>query len=415
MTEATEARSCRTGEQSAAGHPVPPVPVDTAAESEPKKSQWSRIRTVEGLRGLAALLVVFDHAVEKDWGLGPWSQQNHGITVFALLTGFLLSSRFLRARLDHRPAPGTLAFLRARAARIYPAYWVALAGAAATIGLQRMEPGDIWQVLTLTQTFGTDTPFEGLLPAWSLSLFMSFYLALPVWSWWRRRSDRPEEGDASLLRREVWWLLGLVLLSWVVRTTSATDPIAREPVFTLLGRADWFAIGMILAVLVVARERGLTPRLLKLGQKPGRVLLGALGLTVASALVPVRYEEIRDQLDTAAGAALLAGAVLHGPVLRGPQRWLAARPARAVGRWSYGIFLWGYIVQKLITHTYPDIATAPHLALTLVGAIALGAASWRYIERPAAKYLTRRPHGRAQLPPQPTTPATPAAQAATPR
>ena len=382
----------------------PPAAPGPSTAAEPKKS--SRIRTVEGLRGLAALLVVFDHTVEKDWGLGPWSQQNHGITVFALLTGFLLSSRFLRARLDRRPAPGGLAFLRARAARIYPGYWVALAGAAATIGLGSMGPGDLWRVLTLTQTFGSDTPFEGILPAWSLSLFMSFYLALPVWSWWRRRTDRAGEGDASLLRREVWWLLGLVIASWVVRITSATDPIAREPAFTLFGRADWFAIGMILAVLVIARERGLAPRLLALGEMPGRVLLAALGLTVAGALVPVHYEEVRDQFDTAAGAALLAGAVLHGPVLRGPQRWLASRPARALGRWSYGIFLWGYIVQKLITQTSPGISTAPHLALTFAGAIALGAASWRYIEKPAARRLARRPQNRPRHHPYPS--ATPA-------
>lgn len=61
--------------------------------------------------------------------------------------------------------------------------------------------------------------------------------------------------------------------------------------FTLLGRADWFAIGMILAVHVVARDRGLTPRLLKLGE-PGRMLLGALGVTVASALVSVHQPGI---------------------------------------------------------------------------------------------------------------------------
>ena len=371
-------------------------PAEPLRESSP-----SRIRTVDGLRGLAALLVVFDHAVGKSWGLGAWSQQNHGITVFALLTGFLLSSRFLRARLDRRPAHGALAFLRARAARIYPGYWIALAGAAATIGLQSMGPGDLWRVLTLTQTLGTDTPYEGLLPAWSLSLFITFYLALPVWSWWRRRSDRPEEGDASLLRREVWWLLGLVLVAWVVRTTSATDPIASEPVFTLLGRADWFAIGMILAVLVVARARGLGPRLLSLpGRKPGTVLLAALALTGASALVPVHYEEIRDQLDTAAAAALLAGAVLHGPVLRGPQRWLASRPARALGRWSYGIFLWGYIVQTLITEINPDISTGLHLALTFAGAITLGAASWRYVESPAVQLLTPRRHHPLPLAPK---------------
>jgi len=120
----------------------------------------------------------------------------------------------------------------------------------------------------------------------------------------------------------------------------------------------------------------------------------------------VHYEEVRDQFDTAAGAALLAGAVLHGPVLRGPQRWLASRPARALGRWSYGIFLWGYIVQKLITQTSPGISTAPHLALTFAGAIALGAASWRYIEKPAARRLARRPQNRPRHHPYPS--ATPA-------
>ncbi len=144
-----------------------------AATARPRAA---RIPTVEGLRGLAALIVVFDHVVHKDWGLWTWSQQNHGITLFALLTGFLLSAPFLRARLDDRPPPRAVAFLRARAVRIYPGYWVALAGAALLIGLERMGPNDLWQVITLTQTFGTDTPFEGLLPAWSLSLFLSFYL-----------------------------------------------------------------------------------------------------------------------------------------------------------------------------------------------------------------------------------------------
>jgi len=350
-----------------------------------------RLRTIDGLRGFAALMVVFDHTVGDSWGLGAWSEQNHGITAFALLTGFLLSGRFLRARLDGHPQPGTLAFLRARAGRIYPGYWVALAVAALTIGLHTMGPGDGWRVVSLTQTFGADTPFEGLPPTWSLSVFLSFYLALPVWSWWRRRSDRPSEGGAAVLRREVLWLCGLIVFAWAVRTWSLTDPIAREPAFTLFGRADWFAIGMILAALVIAHQRSLAPRWLLLpGRRPGMALIGALSLTVGSALIPIHFEELRDQLDTAAGGLLVAAFVLHGPVLRGPQRLFATRPAKALGRWSYGIFLWGYIVQQAIEDLLPGIATGPHLALTMAGAIALGAASWHWVERPAAKLIRQR-------------------------
>ena len=328
--------------------------------------------------------------VHKDWGLWAWSQQNHGITLFALLTGFLLSAPFLRARLEDRPPPRAIGFLRARAVRIYPAYWVALTGAALVIGLQRMGPNDLWQVITLTQTFGTDTPFEGLLPAWSLSLFLSFYLAIPAWSWWRRRADRKAPPAESILRREVAWLLLVVLLAWVVRTTAVTDPIAKQPYYILPGRADWFAIGMLLAVLTAAHVRGVAPRILLLpGRHPGLAWLAALALTIASALIPVHLEELRDQLDTFAAAALIAGGVLAGPVLRGPQRWLAARPARAIGRWSYGIFLWGYIVQKALEKLIPGISTAPHLLLTLVSAVALGAASWKLIEEPMSRRLGR--------------------------
>lgn len=354
----------------------------------------ARIRTVDGLRGLAALLVVFDHTVGDSWGLGAWSQQNHGITTFALLTGFLLSTQFLKARLDRRPRRSTLSFLRARAARIFPGYWVALAIAAVTIGLHAMGPGDGLRVATLTQTYGTDTAFEGLPPTWSLSLFLSFYLVLPAWVWWRTRFDRPDRSQASLLWREIGWLLTLIPLSWVVRTTSATDPIAPDPVFTLLGRADWFAIGMILAALAIGHSRGLIPRWALLpGRFPGIALLAALALTVGSALIPIRFEELRDQLDTGAGALLVAGAVLHGATLRGPQRLLASRPARALGRWSYGIFLWGYIVMRAVEELIPGIATAPHLALAIGGAIVLGAASWRFVEEPASRLLRERPEG----------------------
>lgn len=362
----------------------------------------TRIRTVDGLRGLAALLVVFDHTVGNGWGLGAWSQQNHGIAIFAILTGFLLSGPFLRARLDGRPGPEIGTFLRNRVARIYPGYWLALLVAALVIGLNSMGPGDEWRVITLTQNLGTDTPFEGIPPAWSLSLFLSFYLALPLWSWARRRGDRSRLDAVQILRREVAWLLVLVLASLVVRTLSLTDSIAEDPAFTLLGRADWFALGMFLAVLVTARDRGISPwALLAPGRRPALALMAASALTVASALVPVHFEEARDQLDTLAAGLLVAGMVLHGSMLRGPQRLLASRPARALGRWSYGIFLYGYIAQKLIGELEPGIPLGLRLALTIAMAVALGAASWRFVESPISRYARRRREPRDRLAPQP--------------
>jgi peptidoglycan/LPS O-acetylase OafA/YrhL len=359
-------------------------------------SKCSRIKTVDGLRGLAAVLVVVDHAIDDSWGLGSWTEQNHGITIFALLTGFLLSSQFLRARLDGRRLPAFAPFLRARIARIFPGYWLVLGVAALTVGLHAMGPGDTLRVITLTQTFDSDTPFEGLIPMWSLSLFLSFYLFLPAWAWWRSRSDRQDEPPDSILRREVKWLLGLFGLAVVVRALTLTGPVATGPEFNLLGRADWFAAGMLLTVLVIARSRASAPAAVSLpGRRPGLAFALALVLTVLSAIAPAHLEEVRNQLDLLAAALVVYGAVLHGAELKGPQRILASRPARALGRWSYGIFLWGYFSEKAIAALSPGIDTLPLLVLTLAAGIGLGAASWRWVERPASRLLRTRRSRRA--------------------
>lgn len=271
--------------------------------------------------------------------------------------------------------------------RIFPGYWVALAIGAATVGLVAMrDPFDAIQVVTLTQTFGTDTPFEGLSPAWSLSLFLTFYLLVFAWARGRARSRSDARGDAALLRGEVWALAAVIGLSALVRLTSVTDPFAPDPVFTVLGRADWFAAGMLLGVVVVAVERGMGGRRLTLlGRHPGWSCLAAAAATVGGALLPLHLEELRDQIDTVAAALLVACAVLHGPQLRGPQRLLASRPGRALGRWSFGIFLWGYIAQKAVLELWPAVPTSAHVALAVPAGVILGAASWRWVERPSVE------------------------------
>lgn len=363
-----------------------------------------RIRTVDGLRGFAALLVVFDHTVEDHWGLGPWSTQNHGVVLFAILTGMLVSAPFLRARLDDRPEPALGRYLRARAIRIFPGYWVALVGAAVLVGWHYLEQPvpDALQVVTLTQAYGPDGPWEGIPPTWSLSMFFAFYLLLPVWSRWRRRSDRPERGPAALLRRESMVLAGVIVGSFAVRELSLTGPLTEQPVYNVFGRADWFAIGMLLAVIVAARARGLAAPILTFpGRHPTATLALALAVTTAAALLPLAYVEPRDQLDTIAATLVIAALLLHGETLRGPQRWCATRPARALGRWSYGIFLWGWIVQKALLVHLPDLPLGARLPLTLLLAVAAGAASWRFVEAPLGRWLRGRETRAARPAPTP--------------
>ena len=87
-----------------------------------------------------------------------------------------------------------------------------------------------------------------------------------------------------------------------------------------------------------------------------------------------------------------------GPVVLAPAgtrfRVLESPPLQAIGRWSYGIFLWHLIV---LHYAFPLTRTALWTRrmgviwpVTVAGSIAVGAASYRFIEDPARKLLS--PH-----------------------
>ena len=66
--------------------------------------------------------------------------------------------------------------------------------------------------------------------------------------------------------------------------------------------------------------------------------------------------------------------------------------------WSYGLFLYGAPVQQSLVALWHDIPPLPLFALGSAGAIALAAASWRFVERPALhmrEWVLVRAPGRA--------------------
>jgi len=115
-----------------------------------------------------------------------------------------------------------------------------------------------------------------------------------------------------------------------------------------------------------------------------------------SGIVPTHLDEVRNQMGLIAAALVVWGAVLHGAQLKGPQRLLASRPADALGRWSYGIFIWGYVSEKALAEIFPGIGTGVLLVTTIACGVALGAASWRWIEKPISSRLRERRTSRAR-------------------
>jgi len=97
-----------------------------------------RLAHIDGLRGLAALLVLYQHLLEYvgraapaasfarlhlDWTLGWLDFGKVGVVVFFAISGYIVPSSF-------SGASPRLGFVVSRVFRLYPAYWVSLAAAA---------------------------------------------------------------------------------------------------------------------------------------------------------------------------------------------------------------------------------------------------------------------------------------------
>src|SRR4051794_619483 len=175
----------------------------------------TRFPHFDSLRAIAAMSVAITHmaaysAMETGHTLvGPYvARLDCGVTIFFLISGFLLYRPFVRARMSGDPQMDTKAYAWRRFLRIAPAYWVALTITALVLGLGGIFTATgIPRFYGLAQIYDTKTIAGGVSQAWSLAVEISFYAFLPLWAWMMRRL--PARGERGVLRTE---LAGLTLM-----------------------------------------------------------------------------------------------------------------------------------------------------------------------------------------------------------
>ncbi len=163
----------------------------------------------DGLRAIAALLVVVVHVGAASGftfrsSLGQYTARGEiGVSVFFLISGFLLYRPFAAAALAGRPGPNVRSYLVRRALRIVPLYWVALVvtylftGWASVHGVS----GFLENAFFL-QVYSRQWVFHGITQAWSLCIEVTFYLALPVWAACDAADGSPaRRGSGPMIRR----------------------------------------------------------------------------------------------------------------------------------------------------------------------------------------------------------------------
>ena len=385
----------------------------------------TRFPTFEGLRALCAFGVLAYHAgtfTGVTWGsdasiggLGPWVQHlNVGVSIFFVLSGFLLFRPFVVAHLSDAARPRIRSYLWRRMVRIYPAYWVALFLSTLILDL---DLGDWWghvRFYSLTQIYWGDTVLGGLVQAWTLATEVSFYLFLPVWV---LAVCRGGGTVAQRVRRQYVALAVLYAVGLIVRGQLRAGGHAIG-YGTLAANCDLFAIGMALAVASAAAQvRGRAPGGLArtVGDQP--IVAWIAAVSCYAGVVSLRYpygfdpptvsqEVLREVL-----FGLVAGLVV-APGVFGPQdegmvrRVLRWRPLVGAGIVSYGIYLWHLTVMIKLDRPGSFIAPPSFVSLTVwtaVIATAVATVSWFVVERPLLRRVRRpRRSGGARADPVPS-------------
>lgn len=415
------------------GTELPAVQPTDAPEGSRRTPARGHFPGFEGLRALAATAVVVYHVVTNagddapSWLRTPASVLDMGVSVFFVISGFLIYRPFVAAGAAGTRPLAAQAFWWRRLVRIVPAYWAALT---AMWALGWVEVGEQpWRLYLFLQVYDAYTTLAGIVPAWSLNTEVAFYAFVPVWAWLVRRVVRrgapPLAADgAGVAALVAGGYLSRALFSasdrvWAVGG-DGQEVLMRHVSFSWLPNTiDLFALGMGLAVLSVwaAREPEVRARLDRWAAPAGAwwALAAATWLGFAHVWGEPElnggyqgtYWQVRQAAFGLVAVALLVPAVF-GDQQRGAVRaGLRARPVVWVGTVSYGLYLWHLdVLQELPGWLDRPFAEAPFallLALTTALGLLAAAASWYGLERPLV--VLRRLPGRTHAAPPDTAPA----------
>jgi peptidoglycan/LPS O-acetylase OafA/YrhL len=354
----------------------------------------SFLPAVEGMRACAAIGVVITHvAFQTGHSSGVdgrlFGRFDLAVAVFFALSGFLLWRGHAAAARDLGPSPSTGHYLRSRVVRIMPAYVVAVAVILTLLPDAEHASLTVWLAnLSLTQVYVPLTLTAGLTQMWSLSVEVTFYLALPILAVLAARLP---------VRARVPVIAALGIVSWFwgwipFHAPSGLNLLNWPPAFF-----SWFAAGMLLAEWVHSPlglpHRLARRRVLMAVVAVGAYLVGASPLAGPAGLTPSTAAQfaVKTAMGAALAIALVAPLVLDRPDTA--HRLLGSAPMVTLGRWSYGIFIWHLAALTMVFPVIGEFSFRGHmpevLVLTLIFAIAIAAVSYALVESPCREALRR--------------------------
>lgn len=366
-----------------------------------------RLGVIDGLRGIAIVVVVWFHAWQQSWlgfnfesrglpiNLQPVVETGFlGVSLFFFISGFVIGLPFIEASLQGRPPPSLTDFYWRRFLKIVPSYWLNLAvclalGVTAYASFAVLLNDAIVHLFFVHNWwFDSRMTINGVL--WTLAIEVQFYLIAPFLL-------------RLFLRFPLFTFLAVVSLANLYRFLNfTTDSLLLDyRMEQLPGNIDLFMIG-ILAAYVYVRVSEKRP---ELAAKTGRwTLLAMAGALAAIVLVnfcySVRFNDPGDAFSawqmryrTFLGASF--GLLAVGSLFAAPwwKKALANPFLLFMAAISYNLYLWHDVVLLVSERSrFPDWRTAAkhddpvwqwtYMLLMPLIAVAVATAITYWFERP---------------------------------
>ena len=371
-----------------------------------------RFPALDGIRGLAAIAVVFTHVgyatgrSQEDDLIGPLlGRGNFGVTVFFLLSGFLLYRPFALDSFGVARKPLLRDYLWRRAARIFPALWLTISVTLVLLSQFPFSWTNWASYSLLIETYNHHDYDPSLGQLWTLGVEVSFYALLPILG---KIVGGPHRGPDAVLRRQIVVIVSLVVVTQLFNLAFYHRLITDlQAVLWLPNYLDWFAGGMTLAVLSAVPDDTRAFRKARqsinawAGSGASCALLAAvlMGLCLLPLGMPRNLAPGLFWQWTAEHYLFLACAffILLPLVLGQPGRVAAALGSRVgvlLGSLSYSIYLWHPQLMQWLERTFGIKPFTGHFSLlftlTLATTLLAAAASWYLLEKPIMGYSSRR-------------------------
>lgn len=333
------------------------------------------IPQIDGLRGLAILAVIYQHAFSHGVsdaltarGLFPYLEDDGwmGVSLFFILSGFVLARPLIEnpRRLDD--VDNVLIFYQKRAKRLLPLFAI---GCFVGYLVNHTTFSSLLLALTTASMFTASDFYPQVnQPFWSLMLEIWFSVLIPILI-------------IAAWRFGYWRVLTvaimIALVTRIVGTQLPFTTVLQNPVKdSVLARIDDFMIGVVVAKLYVSGQLRAVPQWL-LAPGVALVVLSGLGwdLTLQGKLPAVTRAFFNLATSTGFACVLMSSLSERSRVAVLLSWW----PLRVAGAMCFSLYCWHYWVLQATNPNSLQIETAVPFLLVTLGVSLL---SYKFIEFP---------------------------------